>query len=191
MTRAELAWMDWCTETLQLLSGTMCRAHVTELARLMKIVRDEHRAAGTGETVAAATVASSAEPSEDDLREMAARCWASYARIKLSEARRILGALGKEEWLNHGRRREALTAYRVAAERRPAPLSESAECDRLRTQCRQLWALVGGALPIVQSYALRNPKQLYYGGEQDPNGAHEWLQKYAALSSGDPTDLTA
>jgi hypothetical protein len=50
-----------------------------------------------------------------------------------------------------------------------------------------LEALVRAAKPIVDEYAIRNPRWESDNGWQDPNGAHAWLARAAlASTSGAP-----
>ena len=57
----------------------------------------------------------------------------------------------------------------------PIPVEE---LERMKREIEALRRLIVLAGPIIINYARNNPKHLYDGKEQDPMGAHRWLQAY-------------
>lgn len=55
------------------------------------------------------------------------------------------------------------------------PVEELEKTQREIKALRRLTVLAG---PIIINYAQANPKHIYDGREQDPMGAHRWLQVY-------------
>lgn len=46
----------------------------------------------------------------------------------------------------------------------------------------ELGALARDAAPIVREFASKNPKHQWEGKEQDPLGAHAWLERFEAMA---------